>query len=87
VLYLALVTSVVCYLVWFSVLRRAGATLGAVSLLAQPVVGALLGILLLGDVLTSSTLLGGACVVACLVLAALPARAASAYDWRRQRRS
>jgi drug/metabolite transporter (DMT)-like permease len=77
VLYLAGVTSVACYLVWFAVLRRAGATLGALSLLAQPVVGALLGILLLSDPLTSTTLLGGACVLACVVLAALPARSSA----------
>jgi drug/metabolite transporter (DMT)-like permease len=73
VLYLAFVVSLACYLVWFSVLRRSGATLGALSLLAQPVVGALLGILLLGDPLAPSTLLGGACVVVCLVLASLGA--------------
>jgi drug/metabolite transporter (DMT)-like permease len=74
VLYLALVTSVVCYLIWFSVLRRAGATLGALSLLAQPLVGASLGIALLGDPITLSTLVGAACVVACMLLASLPAR-------------
>jgi drug/metabolite transporter (DMT)-like permease len=73
VLYLAFVVSMACYLVWFSVLRRSGATLGALSLLAQPVVGALLGILLLGDPLSPSTLLGGACVLVCLVLASLRA--------------
>lgn len=73
VLYLAGVTSVLCYLIWFAVLRRAGAALGALSLLAQPVVGALLGITLLGDPLTLSTLLGAACVLGCLVLASLPA--------------
>lgn len=71
VLYLAGITSVVCYLLWFGVLRRAGATLGALSLLAQPVVGAVLGILLLRDPLTPSTLLGGACVVTCLLLGSL----------------
>jgi drug/metabolite transporter (DMT)-like permease len=75
VLYLALVNSVVCYLVWFSVLRRAGATLGALSLMAQPVVGATLGVLVLGDPVLPSTLIGGACVLACLLLASL-ARAA-----------
>jgi drug/metabolite transporter (DMT)-like permease len=74
VIYLALVTSVVCYLVWFSVLRHAGATLGALSLLAQPLVGAFLGVALLGDAVTYSTLVGGAFVVMCLVLASLPAR-------------
>ena len=70
VVYLALVTGVACYLLWFSVLRRAGATLGAMSLMAQPVVGALLGIWLLGDPVTASTVIGAACVVVCLFLAA-----------------
>jgi drug/metabolite transporter (DMT)-like permease len=71
VLYLALVNSVACYLLWFSVLRRAGASLGALSLLAQPVVGALLGIFALGDPVLPSTLIGGACVLVCLLLASV----------------
>jgi drug/metabolite transporter (DMT)-like permease len=69
VLYLAFVNSVACYLVWFSVVRSAGAALGALSLLAQPVVGAALGIVLLGDPLTPATLVGAVCVIACLLLA------------------
>jgi len=69
VVYLALVTGVACYLLWFSVLRQAGATVGAMSLMAQPVVGALLGIWLLGDQVTLSTVVGAACVVTCLCLA------------------
>ncbi|MBV9322659.1 MAG: DMT family transporter [Chloroflexi bacterium] len=69
VVYLAVVTGVACYLLWFSVLRLAGATVGAMSLMAQPVVGALLGIWLLGDSVTLSTLVGAACVVTCLCLA------------------
>ena len=73
VLYLAIVASVACYLVWFSVLRKVGATLGALSLLAQPVVGAALGIVLLGEQPTLATLLGGACVFMCLVLASVRA--------------
>jgi drug/metabolite transporter (DMT)-like permease len=77
VLYLAGINSVVCYLVWFGVLRYAGATLGALSLLAQPVVGATLGILLLGDPLTLSTLTGAFCVLACLALAAWRTRSES----------
>jgi len=76
VLYLAVVTSVACYLVWFGVLRKVGATLGALSLLAQPVVGAALGILLLEEQPTLATLLGGACVVTCLVLASVRVRSA-----------
>jgi drug/metabolite transporter (DMT)-like permease len=71
VVYLALLNSVVCYLIWFGVLKTAGATLGALSLLAQPVVGSLLGIFALGDPVLPSTLVGGACVLVCLVLAPL----------------
>ena len=80
VLYLALVASVACYLVWFSVLQRSGATLGALSLLAQPVVGAALGIMLLGDALTGTTLIGGACVLACLILASIRQSGAGAAN-------
>jgi drug/metabolite transporter (DMT)-like permease len=74
VLYLAVVNSVACYLIWFSVLRRAGASLGALSLMAQPVVGALLGIFVLGDPVLPSTLIGGVCVLACLLLASVSGR-------------
>jgi drug/metabolite transporter (DMT)-like permease len=74
VLYLALINSVVCYWLWFGVLRRAGATLGALSLMAQPVVGALLGVLVLGDPLLPSTLVGGACVLVCLLIASVTSR-------------
>jgi drug/metabolite transporter (DMT)-like permease len=69
VVYLAGIASVACYLIWFSVLRHSGATLGALSLLAQPVVGAALGIAILGDPLTVSTLVAGVCVLICLLLA------------------
>jgi drug/metabolite transporter (DMT)-like permease len=71
VLYLALINSAACYLLWFAVVRHAGATLGALSLLAQPVVGAALGILILGDPVLPSTILGGACVLVCLILASI----------------
>jgi drug/metabolite transporter (DMT)-like permease len=77
VLYLALVNSVACYLIWFGVLRFAGATLGALSLLAQPVVGALLGVAVLSDPVLPSTLIGGACVLICLIVAPLSATSGS----------
>jgi drug/metabolite transporter (DMT)-like permease len=72
VLYLALVTSAACYFIWFAVVGRAGATIAAISLLAQPVVGAVLGIALLGDPVTPSTVIGGCCVLVSLGLAAIP---------------
>jgi drug/metabolite transporter (DMT)-like permease len=78
VLYLALVASVLCYLIWFAVLRIAGPTLGALSLLAQPLVGAVLGISLLADPVLPSTLIGGACVLLCLALAPQRGRTSSA---------
>ncbi|MBV9170933.1 MAG: EamA family transporter [Chloroflexi bacterium] len=70
-LYLALINGVVCYVVWFAVPQSAGATLGALSLVVQPLVGALLGILLLGDPILATTIVGGACVLACLSLSGL----------------
>jgi drug/metabolite transporter (DMT)-like permease len=75
VLYLALITSAAGYLIWFAVLRHAGASLGAISLLAQPLVGATVGIGLLGDPAGPATVLGGSLIVACLVLTALPEKA------------
>ena len=42
--------------------------MGALSLLAQPVVGALLGIFVLGDPVLPSTLAGGMCVLLCLAV-------------------
>jgi drug/metabolite transporter (DMT)-like permease len=69
VVYLALVTGLACYLLWFGVLRYAGATVGAMSLMAQPVVGAMLGIWLLGDPVNPSTVIGAVCVVTCLFVA------------------
>jgi drug/metabolite transporter (DMT)-like permease len=77
VLYLALVNSVGCYLIWFGVLRHAGATLGAISLLAQPLVGGLLGLAVLGDPFTPSLAVGGALILAALLLTALPGKAAA----------
>jgi drug/metabolite transporter (DMT)-like permease len=80
VVYLAVLNSVVCYLIWFGVLKTVGATLGAWSLLAQPVVGAFLGIFALGDPVLPSTLVGGTCVLASLALAAFTSRPAYRCD-------
>lgn len=81
-LYLALINSVACYLIWFSVLRTAGAALGAVSLLAQPLVGALLGLAVLGDPFTAGLAAGGSLILACLILTALPEREGVSADLR-----
>lgn len=62
VVYLALIPSVLCNLIWFSVLRSSGASLGAISLFVQPVVGVLLGLLVLGDPLTPWLMAGAALI-------------------------
>jgi len=66
--YLAAITSALCYLIWFSVLRVAGSSIGAVSLFVQPLVGSLLGLLLLGDPLTAALLVGAALIFIALYL-------------------
>jgi len=68
VLYLAIATSVVSFLIWFIVLRAVGANMGAVSLLVQPVVGAALGLLLLGDPLTVGVAVGAMFIFVALYL-------------------
>lgn len=74
VLYLAVATSVISFLIWFIVLRAVGANLGAVSLLIQPVVGAALGLLLLGDPLTVGVAIGAVFIFIALYLTTLPDR-------------
>ena len=74
VLYLAIFPSVVCFILWFSVIRTTGPSLGALSLFVQPVVGTLLGTWLLGDPITLSLLIGGALIFVALYLTTLPDR-------------
>ena len=62
-LYLALVITAGAYLVWNWALARVEAARAAPFLTVQPVVGALLGALILGEPVTRFTVLGGAFVV------------------------
>jgi drug/metabolite transporter (DMT)-like permease len=68
VLYLAVMASVFCNFVWFSIASRIGAGLSAISLFAQPLVGALIGLLFLKEPLTLSLLSGGALIFVALYL-------------------
>lgn len=77
IIYLAAITSALCYLIWFSVLRVAGSSVGAVSLFVQPLIGALLGLALLGDPLTAALLAGAALIFAALYLMTVPERASA----------
>jgi drug/metabolite transporter (DMT)-like permease len=74
IIYLALITSALCYLIWFSVLRVAGSSVGAVSLFVQPLVGSVLGLALLGDPLTVALLAGAVLIFVALYLMTVPAR-------------
>jgi len=70
VLYLAVVITGLAYLVWNWALERVPAPRAAVFLNVQPIAGAILGVVLLGDPVTAFTVLGGALIVGGLTLTA-----------------
>jgi drug/metabolite transporter (DMT)-like permease len=74
VIYLAVVTSFICQLVWFHVLRYTGANTGAITLFVQPLVGSLLGLLVLREPLTLALIVGGALIFAALYFTSIPNR-------------
>ena len=67
-LYLAVVITALGYLLWNWALVRVGAPQAAVFITVQPIGGALLGILVLREPLTSFTVIGGVLIVAGLWL-------------------
>ena len=69
-LYLALVITALAYLVWNWALERVPAPRVAIFLTVQPIAGALLGIVVLGDAFSAFTVLGGALIVGGLMLTA-----------------
>lgn len=68
VLYLAVVITALGYVAWNRALERVTAARAAIFLNLQPVVGALLGVGILGEPLTPYTVAGGMLVVAGLLL-------------------
>jgi drug/metabolite transporter (DMT)-like permease len=68
-LYLAVVITALGYVAWNWALARVPAPRAAIFLNIQPIVGALLGAVLLGEPLTPFTVLGGALVVTGLAVA------------------
>jgi drug/metabolite transporter (DMT)-like permease len=68
-LYLAVVITALGYVVWNWALARVPAPRAAVFLNTQPIVGALLGAVLLGEPITPFTVLGGVLVVTGLAVA------------------
>jgi drug/metabolite transporter (DMT)-like permease len=82
VIYLAAVTSFVCQLVWFHVLRYTGANTGAITLFVQPLVGTLLGLLVLREPLTLALVAGGALIFAALYFTSIPSRKQVTSDYQ-----
>jgi drug/metabolite transporter (DMT)-like permease len=72
--YMALVTSILCYFLWFTGVRIVGATVAAVALLFQPVVGAVVGIQVMGDPITLTFIVGGVLVIGALLISGIPER-------------
>jgi drug/metabolite transporter (DMT)-like permease len=68
-LYLAVAITALGYVAWNWALARVPAPRAAIFLNVQPIVGALLGVLLLDEALTSFTLIGGVALVAGLAVA------------------
>lgn len=79
-LYLAVVITALGYLAWNYALERVTASRAAIFLSIQPVVGALLGMLLLGEWPTTFVVIGGVLVVAGLILSVRPATGAAVYS-------
>jgi len=63
-LYLSVIITAFGYLVWNYALARVGAARAGIFVNVQPVVGAILGVVFLGDALTPFTVTGGALIVA-----------------------
>jgi drug/metabolite transporter (DMT)-like permease len=76
-LYLGIVMTGLGYLVWNWALERVTAARAAIFLNVQPLVGALLGIMWLGEAATAFTAIGGAFILSGLWLALTGRRAAS----------
>jgi probable blue pigment (indigoidine) exporter len=71
---LALGATALPYVLWFAELRRASLTSVTAWTLLVPVVGVVLGVLVLGEGVTLTTGIGDAIVVAALVLVAYSSR-------------
>jgi drug/metabolite transporter (DMT)-like permease len=69
-LYLAVVITALAYLAWNWALERVPAPRAAIFLTVQPVAGALLGVVVLGDPFTRFTAAGGALIVLGLLVTA-----------------
>jgi len=74
VTYLAVFGTVAGYWMWFRALSRVGASVAAPFLFIQPLVGAALGVALLGESLTAATVVGATLILASLAMVTAGAR-------------
>ncbi len=74
VAYMAVFGTVAGYWMWFRALSRVGASVAAPFLFIQPLVGAALGVVLLGESLTLPTVAGAALILASLAMVTAGAR-------------
>jgi drug/metabolite transporter (DMT)-like permease len=82
VVYLAVVTSCICQLVWFHVLRYTGANTGAITLFVQPLVGSLLGLLVLREPVTVALIAGGALIFAALYFTTVAGHTGATHEYQ-----
>jgi drug/metabolite transporter (DMT)-like permease len=80
VLALGVVCTAATFTLWNWGLQRVEASRAGVFVNLEPVVGAFLGVSLLGEPLASSSLIGGCLVVACAVMVCLPGASARALQ-------
>jgi drug/metabolite transporter (DMT)-like permease len=67
-LYQSLVTSVLCIFLSFYAVKVIGATATTIVLFVQPLFGALIGVTILGDPITSSGIVGAVCVFGAIAM-------------------
>ncbi len=71
IVYLALMVTLLAYLIWFGVARHIGAGASSISLFVQPLVGTSLGIYFLGESLTTSLWIGAFFIFTAMYLTTL----------------
>lgn len=62
-LYMGMISTALSYVLWHKVLGRISSSQGGVSQLIAPIMSSVMGVLLLGEQVTSSLLLGGAAIL------------------------
>jgi drug/metabolite transporter (DMT)-like permease len=68
IIWLALVCTVLAYLAWFQGLTRVNASVAASTLFVQPLLGPILGVILLKEALTPYTIFGGILIIVSVYL-------------------